>query len=130
MKKLVLLVEDDPWLRELYADTLRREEALTIFEAGTAQEALQLFNDHDIDLIVLDLFLPGHNGIEVLHELAVYGELAVPVILLTTVTPSDLAADNERLKHYGVVEYLYKPVVKPAGILTSVKKQLLKQGVH
>ncbi len=127
MKPVILLIEDDTWLLELYSDVLTGAD-YEVLSAKNANEALDLLGeDHTISLIVLDMFLPSHNGIEFLHEIASYSDSnQLPVIVLSSVYQHDFAMNEERWKHYGVVEYLYKPTTKPKDFLVAVKKQLVK----
>jgi DNA-binding response OmpR family regulator len=122
----ILLVEDDLWLSQLYADTLLAEGYL-VTPALDADSALETLDSKDgFDLIILDMFLPGHNGIEFLHEVASYSDTNIlPVIVLSSVTSQDLSMDAERWRHYGVRDYLYKPETKPKQLIAAVKKQLL-----
>ena len=126
MSTKILLVEDDPWLAELYQNTLLAETDCQVFLAGTAESALGVLDETpDVNLIVLDMFLPEHNGIEFLHELASYTDInVIPVIVLSSVYKHDFGMNEERWKHYGVVKYLYKPTTKPKDLLVEIKKQL------
>lgn len=125
--KHILLVEDDLWLAELYQDVLELDERCKVHRASSADDAFSLLDAHKIDLIILDMFLPGHNGIEFLHELASYGDLnKMPVIVLSGMTQIDIGMSAERWSHYGVVQYMYKPQTKPKDLIAAVKKQLTK----
>lgn len=121
-----MLVEDDTWLAELYQNVLVAEGGCEVFTAASANEALDIL-DHttNLDLILLDMFLPGHSGIEFLHEMASYSDVnTIPVIILSSIYKHDFAITEERWKHYGVVKHLYKPSTKPKDLLAEVKKQL------
>lgn len=121
----VLLVEDDVWLAQLYADTLQADINCIVHVAHTASKALDLLDKHsEIGLIVLDMFLPDHNGVEFLHEMASYSDINhLPVIVLSTIYQHDFAMNEERWKHYGVVQYLFKPDTKPQDLVVAIKKQ-------
>lgn len=124
--KHILLIEDDIWLAALYHDALTLE-GFSVQMAHSADQALGLLDAKaPVDLLVLDMFLPGHNGIELLHEIASYTDInTVPIMLLTSVSSQDFAMEAERWKQYGVVEYLYKPETKPYKLIAAIKKQLL-----
>lgn len=123
MKKKVLLVEDDKWLSDLYAGAVGKEVELV--RAATAEEALTAIDTRTIDIIVLDMFLPGHNGIELIHELASYQDsLQIPIIILSSVAERDFGLKKHRFMHYNIVEYLYKPAVKPADVARVVYTHL------
>jgi len=74
----VLLVEDDRALRELVA-TYLRQNALNVIEAGDGMEMRAALAREAIDLIVLDLMLPGEDGLSLLRSLRAQSE--TPVII-------------------------------------------------
>jgi len=126
MKYKILLVEDDAWLAQLYQDILQTEKACDVLVASSADMALDQLDKHPkIKLILLDMVLPGHNGIEFLHEVASYADISeIPVIVLSSIYQHDFAITPDRWKHYGVKQYLYKPQTKPEDLLAAVKRQL------
>lgn len=130
MTHTILLVEDDRWLAQMYQNALQAGGWCKVLHAETADDALELLDANPtIELLVLDMFLPEHNGVELLHEIASYSDLnTLPVLILTSVSKHDFAMSEERWRHYGVVHYLYKPTTKPVDLVAEVKKQLVKQG--
>ena len=126
MSITLLLVEDDVWLAELYRDIFELEPGCRVLMAGSATAALEVLDENsNIDLIVLDMFLPEHNGVEFLHEMTSYNDInTIPVIILSSVYQHEFGMSKERWRHYGVVEHLYKPETKPKDLVIAVKKQL------
>lgn len=125
-KKHILLIEDEPWLAELYSDVLSDISGCVVTKVRTANEALSSLDQQLPDLIILDMFLPDHNGIEFIHEIASYEDSSqIPIIILSAVHKHDFAMSDERWRHYGVVDCLYKPEVKPNQLASRVKQQLL-----
>ena len=125
-KQTILFVEDDQWLSELYVAALRRVSGLQVLVADSADAALGMLDKGPINLIVLDMYLGAHNGIEFLHEILSYDDTnKIPVLILSAVHEHDFSMPRDRWLHYGVVEYLYKPTTKPAELVAAVKKQLL-----
>ena len=125
MKK-VLLIEDDVWLQELYGSVLQKVVGIKVFYATSASSALGVLDKQKIDLVILDMFLGDHNGVEFLHEIASYQDTRkVPVVVLSAVHKHDFGVQADRWRHYNVVEYLYKPITKPQQLVVSVSKQLL-----
>lgn len=123
----ILLIEDDPWLNDLYAQILADQPHCSVKTAQTAVSALGVLEDSKIDLILLDMFLPDHSGIEFLHEIMSYTDTnQTPIIILSSVFPHDIKLSEERWNHYGVKQYLYKPKTKPNDLIVAVKKQLAK----
>ncbi len=85
----VLIVEDDPDMRQLIADTLVTEGHTPVL-AGNAKEALLALASSQVDAIVLDLMLPGRSGFDVLREIRASEKFArVPVLVLTVKDLSD-----------------------------------------
>lgn len=81
--KLVLIVEDDQWLRSLLADLLRDED-YDVLEAESGTEGLYLARSRVPDVVVLDLKLPGMSGLDVLGELRAHDVTAnIPVIVVS-----------------------------------------------
>ena len=66
----VLVVDDDPTLREVVSGYLTRA-GLDVLEAGDGLDALSVARDRSPDLVVLDLTLPGLDGLEVFRRLRV-----------------------------------------------------------
>ena len=85
----VLIVEDDPDMRQLIADTLVTEGHAPVL-AGNAKEALLALASSQVDAIVLDLMLPGRSGFDILREIRASEKFArVPVLVLTVKDLSD-----------------------------------------
>lgn len=107
----VLVVDDDPTVREVVAGYLSRA-GLTVDEAADGMDALARARHTPPDLVVLDLMLPGLDGLEVLRRLrAERGNL--PVVLLTArgeesdrVLGLEVGADDYVTKPFGVDELL------------------------
>ena len=79
--KKILVVDDEPLIRKLVTDFLKKEGYVTI-EAEDGRKALDLFYDEkDIDLIILDVMLPEYDGWTVCREIRKKSK--VPIIMLT-----------------------------------------------
>jgi DNA-binding response OmpR family regulator len=101
----VLVVEDDPDTREMLAYYFS-QQGYVVSEARTGKEALALIErEKDVELVLLDLFIPDIGGMEVLREI---NQLAEPpsVILLTGLADKEIAQDALRL---GAFDYILKP---------------------
>lgn len=124
----ILLIEDDRWLAELYGSALEAGKLYNLTVVHSAADALAVFeNKNQVDLIILDMLLPDHNGVELLHEVASHHDLnAIPTIILSSIFKHDFQMDEERWKQYGVIDYLYKPTTKPDDLLGRVKKHFSK----
>ena len=103
MKKRVLLVDDEPRVRASVKAVL--EPTYDILEAAEAAEGLQLFKRESPDLVLLDVILPGTDGLAVLHAMRTENR-AVPVIMLTGTKSVKTAVDAMKI---GAADYLSKP---------------------
>lgn len=79
MKKRILLVDDEQGIQLLYRGEFE-DEGYEIDSAWNGEEALQKFRDNPPDLVILDINMPGMNGIEVLRQMKEMND-ALPVIL-------------------------------------------------
>jgi DNA-binding response OmpR family regulator len=99
----VLVVDDEPTVREVVAGYLRRD-GHEVSEAADGTTALELVDRDRPDLIVLDMMLPGVNGLDVLRRVRTTSD--VPVIMLTARSEeSDRVAGLE----LGADDYVVKP---------------------
>jgi two-component system KDP operon response regulator KdpE len=99
----VLVVDDEPQIRRALRTNLT-VRGYRVVEAGTGQAALTAVADHHPDVVLLDLGLPGLDGIEVLHGLR--GWTDVPVIVLTV---REREADKVEALDAGADDYVTKP---------------------
>jgi DNA-binding response OmpR family regulator len=99
----VLVVDDEPTVREVVAGYLRRD-GHTVSEAADGPAALALLESEPPDLVVLDMMLPGVNGLDILRRIRQMGDM--PVIMLTArAEESDRVAGLE----LGADDYVVKP---------------------
>lgn len=89
MKPTLLVVDDDRDLRELYAEALRGE-GFEVIEAGTGIQGVALARSHHPDLILMDVSMPGMNGIDATARLKAEAETRdIPVIAVTAISYDD-----------------------------------------
>lgn len=100
----VLVVEDYEVIRDGLIEGLKRE-GFAVDATGDGDEGKWFAETNDYDLILLDLMLPGCDGLEILRSLRAAGKLA-PVLLLTA---RDEVADRVRGLDLGADDYLVKP---------------------
>ena len=107
---LMLIVDDEPQIRRALTTNLRAR-GFDVAEAATGEDALQVAAERKPDLVILDLGLPGLDGIEVVHGLR--GWTTVPIVVLSAredeaakVTALDAGADDYVTKPFGMDELL------------------------
>ena len=103
MKASILLVEDEEKLAR-FVELELTHEGYRVEKSGNGREALEMALRGHYDLILLDIMLPGLNGLEVLRRLL--KEKEVPVILLTA---RDAVMDKVSGLDAGAVDYITKP---------------------
>ncbi|PKR84197.1 response regulator [Heyndrickxia camelliae] len=102
----VMIVEDDPMVAEINKQYLAKIDGfLLTATVHSVADAISFLKNNDVQLILLDIFMPGKQGLELLTYLR-KNDLEIDVIIITA------ASDLERIKkalRYGVVDYLIKP---------------------
>ena len=105
--ELILIIEDNEKNRKLSRDVLEVSGYRTL-ETGTGEEGVRLAGEHEPALVLLDIHLPGIDGIETFQRLrADPATAAIPVI---AVTASAMPDDRARIKSVGFDRYLSKPI--------------------
>ena len=76
----VLVVEDEPVALEAHAAYVARVPGFVVAAtAGTSQEALRALQAHDVDVVLLDMFLPDRHGLDVIRAMRAAGYPAQPL---------------------------------------------------
>jgi DNA-binding response OmpR family regulator len=99
----VLVVDDEPTVREVVASYLRRD-GHDVTEAADGSTAVELVQHQRFDLVVLDMMLPGVNGLDILRRIRQMGDM--PVIMLTARAEE---ADRVAGLELGADDYVVKP---------------------
>ena len=122
MKPLILIVEDEPDIAGTLGRYLERA-GLRVMLAHDGRRGLELFSEHRPSLVILDLMLPGLDGLEVLRSIRLLGR--VPVIALTARVSQD---DRLRGFELGADDYVPKPFY-PLEVVSRVQALLRRSGV-
>jgi DNA-binding NtrC family response regulator len=113
----ILIVDDEEVLRDVLDAVLRRE-GFEVAMAASGEEALSILDEDDnIDLVILDIMLPGISGIDTLRAIRISNP-SLPVIIITAFSSIDGAI--EAMKH-GAFHYIPKPFKNEEVILTVNK---------
>jgi DNA-binding response OmpR family regulator len=124
MVKKILLIEDDEFIRDLYKRQLDMGGFFThAFPNGN--EGLKSLKENNYDLILLDVMLPGINGLDILRNVKQNDETKnIPVIMLSNVGQDDVIKEGLVV---GAVGYLIKSSFTPSQVVGEVKKILEQQ---
>ncbi|MFD1253925.1 MULTISPECIES: response regulator transcription factor [Devosia] len=108
-KRRILVVDDDADLRQTLVEQLQGEPSFDILQAGTANDALKVLRDTNIELTILDVGLPDMDGREAVKLMRQEGYKS-PVLMLTG---HDTEADEIKGLEAGANDYLTKPFRYP-----------------
>jgi len=118
MKK-ILLVEDDPFLVDIYNVKLK-EENFSVSVAVDGDECLKKLKEDKPDIILLDIVLPSIDGWEVLRKIRKENDLKdVKVVILSNLGQR---AEVEKGLDLGAVKYLIKAHYTPSEVVEEIKK--------
>jgi two-component system response regulator PilR (NtrC family) len=116
MTMRVLVVDDEEVLRDVLEVVLRRE-GFDVIAAASGEEALSVLDAEEVDLVILDVMLPGISGIDTLRAIRIANP-TLPVIVITAFSSIDGAI--EAMKH-GAFHYIPKPFKNEEVVLTVNK---------
>ena len=125
--KQILLVEDDPFLIDIYA-TKFKEEGFSVEVANDGEEGLRKLregegNEEKFDLLVLDIVLPHVDGWEILKEIKASEKLKnLKIVILSNLGQKGEVEKGVKL---GATKYLIKAHYTPSEVVAEIK-QLLK----
>src|SRR5262245_65526025 len=121
LKGKVLIVDDDPALSEMLTIVLRNEGFAPVV-CPTGDRALAMMREHRPELVLLDLMLPGKDGIDVCREMR--AESGVPIVMLTAKNDTvDIVVGLES----GADDYIVKPF-KPKELVARIRARLRRLG--
>lgn len=99
----ILIADDEPRMIKLVTDFLKKD-GFNVLAAGNGRQALEIFNNHHIDLVILDVMMPEYDGWAVCREIRKISH--VPIIMLTA-----RSEESDELFGFelGADEYVTKP---------------------
>jgi len=122
----ILLIEPDIVLAKIYVQVLT-SVGLAVHRVTNAQDAIIKANDNCPNLIICELQLVSHGGIEFLYEFRSYRDWQqVPIIILSNIPPLEFASSQRILfKELGIARYLYKNNTTNKELLDAVSQVLM-----
>ncbi len=119
----VLVIDDDASLSEMLAIVLR-QEGFDPLVCARGDLAMEQFREHRPDLVLLDLMLPGRDGIDVCKEIR--AESGVPIVMLTAKSDTvDVVVGLES----GADDYIVKPF-KPKELVARIRARVRRHETH
>lgn len=120
----ILIIEDETDIREVYTEMLK-DSGFNVDEAKDGEEGMEKIRTTDWNLLLLDIMLPGQDGLKILNELKSTPELKKgPVITLTNLNSENIIQEAFSA---GADGYLIKSQVTPDKVVEEVNKFLFKK---
>src|SRR5512137_713709 len=120
----ILVVDDEIGIRELLSEILS-DEGHVVVTAENASAARAARQREQLDLVLLDIWMPDTDGVTLLKEWASHGQLTMPVIMMSGHATIDTAVEATR---FGALEFLEKPIAM-ARLLSAVRGGLERSRV-
>jgi len=117
----ILIVDDEMGIRELLNEILT-DEGHSVISAQNAQEARNARDNLEPDLVLLDIWMPDVDGVTLLKEWSLSGQLTMPVVMMSGHATIDTAVEATRI---GAVNFLEKPIALQK-LLKTVEQALEK----
>lgn len=125
--KKILLVEDEDFIRELYSRQLIKA-GFSVKSAADGQSGLDALKNEQFDLLLLDIMLPGMNGLQLLREFKTHNPNSPMItILLTNLGQEAVIKEGFEL---GAQAYLIKASYTPDQVVNEVKNALSGGPAH
>jgi CheY-like chemotaxis protein len=117
--KMILLVEDDLSLRQIYRDAFRSMYSYEVVEAEDGQDALDKLTERKPDLVLLDLVLPKIDGFAVLSRIKSDPQYQqIPVVVYSV---TDQKAAIEKAMKLGANDFIIKGITPAFEVVNRVK---------
>lgn len=118
-EEVILVVDDEPDIRQVVKDVLE-DEGYAVLTAQSADDARRLKRETKLDLVLLDIWMPGTDGISLLKEWSEEAGTHIPVVMISGHGNVETAVEAIR---YGAYDFLEKPL-STAKLLVTVKRAL------
>ncbi len=115
----VLVIEPDLIIGKVLSDYLGSTGHSVRLRQG-AEESIAALDDQPADVIILELNIPGHNGLEFLYEMRSYTDWQDVPVIIHSFTPPVKLVDGLAYKELGVSKYLYKPETTLSNLADSL----------
>lgn len=118
----ILVVDDEIGIRDLLREILM-DEGHTVLTAENAKQAKEIRLSENLDLVLLDIWMPDTDGITLLKEWQAEGQLTMPVIMMSGHATIDTAVEATRI---GAINFLEKPITMNK-LLQAVQQGLVRR---
>ena len=123
MQRILILDQDKLYVKSI--DNQLKKNGYLVDVAINAQSAIAKIDKVKPDLILCEVLLTGHNGLEFMHELRSYPEWQdIPLIVLSRIDKSDIQITKKNMMDYGIIDVWYKPEMSMQSLLEKIERTL------
>lgn len=123
MRRILILDQDKLYVRSITSQLIKNGYSVDV--AFNAQSAIAKIDKVEPDLILCEVLLTGHNGLEFMHELRSYPEWqGIPLIVLSRIDKLDIQITKKNMMDYGIIDVWYKPEVSMQSLLEKIERTL------
>jgi DNA-binding response OmpR family regulator len=119
MKK-ILICEDDLAMMAIIEFTLKRDPTLEVVKAADGKQAIEEINKNEFDVIITDVHMPFHTGLEIIEYIRTVKRLSIPILVLSVEGLEEIELQAFRL---GADDYIIKPF-NPIELSLRIKRYL------
>ncbi len=123
MSKRILIVEDDSFIEELTAKKLEKA-GYSVFAVQNGQEAINIVNEKEFDLVICDLVIPHIDGFEVIRKLrSIEKTREIPIVVFSNLADGDAL---NKATEAGATKYLIKANFSLSDIVMEIENLIGK----
>lgn len=122
----ILLIEPDKQLASLYCQALEHA-GHSVDQALAIERAVTMLDTEKYDLLILELQIAKHNGIELLYELRSYADWDGVRVIIQSAVPEHFMTPNQTVQQLRIDHYLYKPKTSLLALCATVQSVLDRQ---
>ena len=126
MNEKILIIDHEPDIRR-GLETILAKKGYQVMTASGSEAAISVLKSEPLDLVIMDIRMPGMDGLEFMREVKKLGD-DVEVIVLTGSVSIENAV--KALRDDGAFDFLTKPLKNVDQLINSVKEALQKQRLH
>lgn len=126
MNEKILIIDHEPDIRK-DLETILAKKGYQVMAASGSEAAISVLKSEPLDLVIMDIRMPGMDGLEFMREVKKLGD-DIEVIVLT----GSVSVENavKALRDDGAFDFLTKPLKNVDQLINSVKEALQKQRLH
>lgn len=120
----VLIIEPSKELAQVISHAFARKEITTKI-ANTSQGAIKAADSSRPKIVIIELLIPKHNGLEFIHEFRSYSDwIDIPIIIYSQVSADEVGMSEKIKKDMGILDHFYKPTTTLTKLVDRAEQAL------